>query len=266
MTRRQWCREHIDEVAEKCDLSRTVVSDVKQAAEFCDQHVEFSTCSTHTIMALIRVKDEQVRERAISLAQNALNASTPTGGKWKKSLTEPEIRKIISQAETELGKTVAPKPEEKTPPRNTPPKQKPMRCMYLSKDETRCHAGTEYQEKCTEEIRKNRNCPVPVHVPEPRRLSDAMTPDPDEEEEKPSESQVNNRRAIMPQATDADLKRFEVTARRYAQAAIRQFVTNKIADTEEQAAQRAFDLGIEKLLDEVEKKCMAEPSEEDEHD
>jgi len=55
-------------------------------------------------MALIRVRDDLVRERAISLAQNALNATTPSGGKKKYRLTEREIKKLIGQAELELRK------------------------------------------------------------------------------------------------------------------------------------------------------------------
>ena len=71
---------------------------VKQAAKFCDEHSALSECSTRAIITLIRVKDDPVRERAISLAENALNASTPTGGKKVKSLTEREIKKIIQRA------------------------------------------------------------------------------------------------------------------------------------------------------------------------
>jgi len=76
--RAQWCREHIDEVQENCDIGRTTVSDVKQAAKFCSFHVEFSTTSTSAIMLLLRIRDELVKERAISLAENALKTETPT--------------------------------------------------------------------------------------------------------------------------------------------------------------------------------------------
>jgi len=57
-------------------------------------------------MALIRVRDDLVRERAILLAENALNATTPSGGKKKERLTEREIKKLIGQAEQEVRKTL----------------------------------------------------------------------------------------------------------------------------------------------------------------
>jgi hypothetical protein len=102
MSRLQWCREHIDQVAEACDLSRTTVLEVKEASKFCDSNVEFSTLPTSAILTLIRVKDEDIKARAVSLAQNALNISTPTGGKKNKGLTAKDIKKIIDIACTEI--------------------------------------------------------------------------------------------------------------------------------------------------------------------
>ena len=107
--RAQWCRENIDKVAEQCGLEKTTVYDVKQAARFCVEHSAFAECSTHAIRALIRVPDEPVRERAISLAETALMQQTPTGGKKKPNLTEREVRKIISRAELEVRKELADK-------------------------------------------------------------------------------------------------------------------------------------------------------------
>jgi hypothetical protein len=68
----RWCREHIDKTAEECGLEKSVVSDVKQAAKFCAVVSDLSECSTRSILALIRIKDEPVKNRAISLAENAL--------------------------------------------------------------------------------------------------------------------------------------------------------------------------------------------------
>jgi hypothetical protein len=102
MARLQWCRKHIDDVAEACDLSRQSVGEVKAAAEFCDTHDDFSSLPTRPILALIRVKDDNVRDKAISLVENVLKSKTPTGGKRVKSLTEREIKKIIGIAEGEI--------------------------------------------------------------------------------------------------------------------------------------------------------------------
>lgn len=100
--RLQWCRTHIDEVAEACNLSNSAKAEVKQAAKFCEEHSDFAELPTRPIMALIRVKDEPVRERAILHVKNALNDTLPTGGKKRKSLTEKEVKKIIEGAEREI--------------------------------------------------------------------------------------------------------------------------------------------------------------------
>jgi len=102
MARLQWCRKHIKEVAEACDLKKSAVYEVEQAAEFCDAHSDFSELPTKPIITLIRVQDEQVRERAILHAQNKLNRQTPTGGQHTKTLTEKDIKKIIETAQIEI--------------------------------------------------------------------------------------------------------------------------------------------------------------------
>ena len=102
--RLQWCREHIDEVQEACGLSPSSVCEVKQAAEFCTEHPEFSNLPTRPIYTLIRVKDAMVRERAISSVKTALNQTNATGGKWKTTFTEKEVKKIIEKVEHDIRK------------------------------------------------------------------------------------------------------------------------------------------------------------------
>jgi hypothetical protein len=53
--------------------------EVKQAAKFCVDHDDFSSLPTRPILALIRVKDDNVRDKAISLVENVLKSKTPTG-------------------------------------------------------------------------------------------------------------------------------------------------------------------------------------------
>jgi hypothetical protein len=101
--RTQWCRDHRDQAAEMCGLGEDVVADVKRANEFCDEYPDMSVCSTRAVMALKRVKDDQVRDLAISLAIKALNITTPTGGKTHVRLTEQEIKKLIQKAEKQVG-------------------------------------------------------------------------------------------------------------------------------------------------------------------
>jgi hypothetical protein len=100
--RSQWCREHIDETAKECGLDDKIVSEVKTVAKFCASAPAFADCGTRPIYRLISHKDEDVRNRAISLAEKSLNGITPTGGKKRPKLTEPEVRKIIKKAEMEV--------------------------------------------------------------------------------------------------------------------------------------------------------------------
>jgi hypothetical protein len=65
-------------VQEACGLSNTSKLEVKQAAKFCVDHADFSALPTKPIIALIRVKDEQVKQKAILWAKNALNPETQT--------------------------------------------------------------------------------------------------------------------------------------------------------------------------------------------
>lgn len=159
MTRSQYCREHIDKVAEACGLEKSTVSDVKQAAKFCDDHSDLSDCSTRAIMALIRVRDDLVRDNAISSIEKSFDSGKhPLTGQIlkKKVLTEREVKAIIGRAEIEVRKELM-KEGDST---GTVPVQ--YRCMYLDKSGTGCYANAAYQEKCTPEVRRNRNCPLPT--------------------------------------------------------------------------------------------------------
>ena len=117
--RPQWCREHIDETAEHCGLSDDTVTDVKRAAKFCSTVPEFSDCGTDAIMALIRIKDDPVRDKAISWAKNALNSETHVGKNKRIKLTRREIQKFIQKAELEVRGELTKKyeQEKKTAPK-----------------------------------------------------------------------------------------------------------------------------------------------------
>jgi hypothetical protein len=102
--RTQWCREHIDQVASECGLGESVISDVKRADQFCQDHPDLSGCSTRAVMALIRIRDPTVRERTVSHAENRILERTPTGGVIRDNLTEKEVRWIIQKEEDKLRK------------------------------------------------------------------------------------------------------------------------------------------------------------------
>jgi hypothetical protein len=108
MVRLQWCRKHIDEVAEACDLSRQTVGEVKAAAKFCEKHDEFSSCPTSAITTLIRIRDDSVRDRVISLAKKRLNQKTPTGGKKVERVVAKDIVLLTQEVMHETLKESAP--------------------------------------------------------------------------------------------------------------------------------------------------------------
>jgi hypothetical protein len=122
MVRRQWCREHIDEVNENCDIGDKVVSEVKKVSNFCKSVPAFEGCATRPVYRLISYRDEKVRNHAISLAEKRLNRETPTGGKREKELTEPEIKKILEKAIIEIYGSL---PEKKKNGDETPTEIKP---------------------------------------------------------------------------------------------------------------------------------------------
>jgi hypothetical protein len=82
----QWCREHIDETAKNCCLKRSTINDTKQAAEFCIEHAEISACSTNTVLTLIRIPDEMLRDKVISSIEKSLELGIHpvTGNAMKK--------------------------------------------------------------------------------------------------------------------------------------------------------------------------------------
>ena len=117
MARLQWCRDHIDEVKENCELSRQTVDEVKQAAKFCDENADFSALPTKPILTLIRIKDDVVRDRAIIKCRERLIGKIGAGRGNTKELTEKDIKKVIEDIKIEvrneaMEKEIAEKQEE----------------------------------------------------------------------------------------------------------------------------------------------------------
>jgi len=103
--RSQWCREHIDETAEHCGIDESTVSEVKQAAQFCVEHPEYSDCSTMAILVLIRYPDMAVRDNAtLSIKKSFDSGKHPLTGKIIKAkiLTAKEVKKILEKEEIAL--------------------------------------------------------------------------------------------------------------------------------------------------------------------
>jgi hypothetical protein len=109
--RKQYCREHIRKVAVECGLGDDIVAEVEKVDKFCGSNPAFADCATRPVYRLISEKDIEVRNRAISFAQNALMEETPTGGRVRTSLIESDMITFIRRARRELHK----EPEEKKP-------------------------------------------------------------------------------------------------------------------------------------------------------
>lgn len=121
MARLQWCRKHIDEVAEACNLSNSAKMEVKQAGRFCDENSEFSELPTKPIIALMRVRDVPVRERAILKCKERLNGKIGAGRGNTKELTETQVKKIIEVAQSEILQELGDKQPKVQPPKTTSP-------------------------------------------------------------------------------------------------------------------------------------------------
>lgn len=251
-------------VAEECGLEKSTVSDVKQAAKFCDEHSDLSDCSTRAIMALIRIRDDSVREKAISSIEKSFESGKhPLTGQVlkKKALTEREIKAVIERADLEVRKELmkdAP-PAEKKPPRPAPapvPAVKPARCMYLTRDDHHCTAPGPLRQTCNETRRQDRNCPLTLPEEQDTIFYEGTAPG---DAFAPSEPRAS---AVVHRTRDVQEVRmsasYEVQSGRYTEGAIRQIVQRGKAGDEDAAAQLAFETGIERLMDEIEGEIQAE--------
>jgi len=95
--REQWCRQQVDKIGEKCDLAPETVKEIKKVAGFVEDHPALASSSTKAIEPLMKIKDPEIKEKAISAAEKILKRKTPTGGIIKKRLTKPEVEEIIEK-------------------------------------------------------------------------------------------------------------------------------------------------------------------------
>jgi len=100
--RTQYCRDHIDKVAEGCGLDDNTVIEVKQATAFAEEHSEISECSTHAILVLARIPDPEVKALTISHVEKVLKEETPTGGKKRNSLLISQMKAFRARFELQV--------------------------------------------------------------------------------------------------------------------------------------------------------------------
>jgi hypothetical protein len=100
--RTQYCRDHIDAVAEGCDLDNRYVNDVKSATVFVDEHSAIADCATTAILTLMRIPDPEVKALTISHVENALKEKTPTGGTKRGGFTENQVKAFKARFELQV--------------------------------------------------------------------------------------------------------------------------------------------------------------------
>lgn len=257
----EWCTK------DPATISR-INSFLKVANELSRRGIEkkltFGNLSEGVIRPLLSVKDEKLQAEILDKIAETL--------KQKGKISVADIQTWIKERKE---KEATPLSEKKTP---SPPAKlaKKILCMYYPRDWKEgdpCHAPDQILEKCDETKRNAKNCPIPIIVvPPPRTLAEIMydtreTSDTGEQDSISGEQNTTQqvpRTASVLQPPNPDIQKHEITARRYAQVALRQYVHYKFAEDEHQAAQMAFDKGIETILDEVENRCMTEGEGEEE--
>lgn len=101
---------------------------MKKVAAFCASNSQFCDCGTAAIYRLISIRDEPVRQKAISSISKALesNKHPLTGQILKdKRLSENDIKKVIENSEREVRGELTKKYEQerKNPPYNGTPQK-----------------------------------------------------------------------------------------------------------------------------------------------
>jgi hypothetical protein len=89
--RNQWCREHIDEAAEYCDLTPSAVRKVKQALKFTDEHPgNISQLATDAVLVLAKERDKEVLDRALATTEEKIKSG--------QQLSAQEVKGILLTA------------------------------------------------------------------------------------------------------------------------------------------------------------------------
>ena len=80
-----------------CEKHPDTAREIDRIISFLDVKPEFSDMSADAIRPLIREKDEEVRDKAISHIEKTLNRRTPQGGKYNKPPTKRDVVAVIDK-------------------------------------------------------------------------------------------------------------------------------------------------------------------------
>lgn len=103
--RTQYCRDHIDSVAEGCDLDAGYVNEVKRATMFVDEHPAIADCGTRPILTLMSIPDKEVKDLTISHVENLLKEKMPSGGTKRGGFTNNQIAAFRARFELQVSAT-----------------------------------------------------------------------------------------------------------------------------------------------------------------
>lgn len=129
--RTQWCRDHIDEVALNCGLSKSTKTLVKAATAFVDKNPSFAECPTDVISTILSIKDPKTKGSVIEETSGILSRRKPDGSWVKRKFTAPEVKIIIQKHK--IANLI--KPEEISQPSNKKPRNiGSQKCRVLVED------------------------------------------------------------------------------------------------------------------------------------
>ena len=89
MTRTRWCREHLTEIVEHCEIGERTVQRIEQVSDFEAEHPELGELATDTILTIIRIKDPEIRDTAL--------AEIPGLMKNDEKVTAHQIKQIVER-------------------------------------------------------------------------------------------------------------------------------------------------------------------------
>ena len=103
LLRTQDCRERLAWILAHCPIGEDGKREIENALKECAAHPEISGLSTHAIQPLIRERDPEIKEKAISSISKALESGKdPLTGKFTQKITEKDVQRVIGKAREEV--------------------------------------------------------------------------------------------------------------------------------------------------------------------
>ena len=103
--RAQYCREKIHDIQKHCEVGAKYVKEVDKACDLAKMVPEIEPLATTALTALLRERDVDMRNKAISTVRNAMiTKKNPITGKFfTDRLTEKEVKAILKHSKNGNG-------------------------------------------------------------------------------------------------------------------------------------------------------------------